>query len=196
MSNTGGEPQPSRRRFWVLAPVLIFVALAGLFMVGLQSGDPSKLPSALVGKAAPGLDLPPVEGLSSNGSPVPGLTTADISNGKVTVLNVWASWCGPCRDEHPHLIALAGRDDINLVGLNYKDQRENAVRFLTSLGNPFSRVGADSTGRTAVDWGVYGVPETYVISPAGIITYKFTGPLTARALEDELIPAITRAQQN
>jgi cytochrome c biogenesis protein CcmG/thiol:disulfide interchange protein DsbE len=112
------------------------------------------------------------------------------------VLNVWASWCGPCRDEHPHLVALADRDDINLVGLNYKDQRENAVRFLTSLGNPFSRVGADTTGRTAVDWGVYGVPETYVISPAGIITYKFTGPLTARSLQEELIPAIGRAQQN
>lgn len=197
MTSTGTEPQsPSRGRFWVLIPVLIFVALAGLFMVGLQSGDPSKLPSALVGKPAPGLDLPAVEGLSGNGGPVPGLTTADISNGKVTVLNVWASWCGPCRDEHPQLIELARRDDINLVGLNYKDQRENAVRFLTSLGNPFSRVGADATGRTAVDWGVYGVPETYVISPAGIITYKYTGPLTARSLQDELIPAITRAQQN
>lgn len=197
MTSTGTEPQSTPRgRFWVLIPVLIFVALAGLFMVGLQSGDPSKLPSALVGKPAPALDLPAVEGLARNGGPVPGLATADISNGKVTVLNVWASWCGPCRDEHPQLIELAKRDDINLVGLNYKDQRENAVRFLTSLGNPFSRVGADTTGRTAVDWGVYGVPETYVISPAGIITYKYTGPLTARSLQDELIPAIARAQQN
>lgn len=189
------EQQPSRGRFWMLAPVVIFAMLAGLFMVGLQSGDPSRLPSALVGKPAPDLALPAVEGLLDNGAQVPGLATRDISNGKVTVLNVWASWCGPCRDEHPLLIELASRNDINLVGLNYKDQRENAVRFLTSLGNPFSRVGADSTGRTAVDWGVYGVPETYVINAEGKITYKYTGPLTPKAMQEDLLPAIASAQQ-
>lgn len=193
MTTTGHEPQP-RRRLWMLAPVIVFAALAGIFLIGLQSGDPSKLPSALVGKPAPALALPPLEGLSSNGAQVPGVSTADIRNGKVTVLNVWASWCGPCRDEHPQLIELAGRSDINLVGLNYKDQRENAVRFLTSLGNPFTRVGVDTTGRTAVDWGVYGVPETYVIDASGTITYKFTGPLTPQSLQEELLPAIARAQ--
>ena len=195
MTSTGEQQQPaSRRRLWMLAPVLVFAGLAALFMVGLQGGDPSKLPSALVGKPAPALALPPVEGLLSGGTQVPGLASTDISNGKVTVLNVWASWCGPCRDEHPQLIELSGRSDINLVGLNYKDHRENAVRFLTSLGNPFSRVGADSTGRTAVDWGVYGVPETYVIDASGTITYKFTGPLTPKSLQEELLPAIARAQ--
>jgi cytochrome c biogenesis protein CcmG/thiol:disulfide interchange protein DsbE len=195
MTSTPQQQQPGpRRRLWMLAPVLVFAGLAVLFMVGLQGGDPSRLPSALVGKPAPALALAPLEGLTSNGTQVPGLASADINNGKVTVLNVWASWCGPCRDEHPQLIELVGRSDINLVGLNYKDQRENAVRFLTSLGNPFSRVGADTTGRTAVDWGVYGVPETYVIDASGTITYKFTGPLTPRSLQEELLPAIARAQ--
>lgn len=196
MTEASPAESVSRRRLLLLVPVLVFAGLALLFVVGLRSGDPSKLPSALIGKPAPALNLPAIEGLGGNGQPVPGLTSADIANGKVTVLNVWASWCGPCRDEHPQLIELAKRDDINLVGLNYKDQRENAVRFLTSLGNPFSRVGADTTGRTAVDWGVYGVPETYVIDARGTITYKFTGPLTPQALQGELAQAIARAQQN
>lgn len=192
MSQDGAAP---RSRFWVILPLLLFAGLAALFAVGLSSGDPSKLPSALIGKPAPEINLEPLEGLNANGQPVPGLATTDLRNGKVTVLNVWASWCGPCRDEHPQLMKLAERDDINLVGVNYKDQRENAVRFLNSLGNPFSRVGTDNNGRTAVDYGVYGVPETFVISPAGQITYKFTGPLTPQALQDELLPAITRAAQ-
>ena len=192
MSQDASAP---RSRIWGVLPLLVFAGLAALFAVGLTSGDPSKLPSALIGKPAPEIDLEPLEGLNANGQPVPGLATADFRNGKVTVLNVWASWCGPCRDEHPQLMKLAERDDINLVGVNYKDQRENAVRFLNSLGNPFSRVGTDKNGRTAVDYGVYGVPETFVISPAGQITYKFTGPLTPQALQDELLPAITRAAQ-
>ena len=192
MSDTA---QPHRSRIWMVVPLLVFAGLAALFVVGLRSGDPSRLPSALVGKAAPAFDLPALEGLQANGSQIPGLAYTDFRNGKVTVLNVWASWCGPCRDEHPQLMQLATRDGINLVGINYKDQRENAVRFLNSLGNPFSRVGVDATGRTAVDYGVYGVPETYVISPAGVIVHKFTGPLTPQALQNDLLPAIERAAQ-
>ena len=188
-------PTRPRGRSWIILPLLVFAGLAGIFIVGLQSGDPSKLPSALIGQPAPEFDLPELAGLEADGQQVPALATVNFGNGKVTLLNVWASWCGPCRDEHPILMDLAKRDDINLFGINYKDQRENAVRFLTVLGNPFSRVGVDATGRTAVDYGVYGVPETFVISPRGVITYKFTGPLTPEGLSNQLLPEIAKAAQ-
>lgn len=188
-------PTQPRGRTWIILPLLVFAALAGIFIIGLQSGDPSKLPSALIGQQAPGFELPQLDGLEADGQQVPALATANFGNGKVTLLNVWASWCGPCREEHPILMDLAKRDDINLVGINYKDQRENAVRFLTVLGNPFSRVGVDATGRTAVDYGVYGVPETFVISPSGVITYKFTGPITPEGLRSQLLPEIAKAAQ-
>ena len=188
-------PTQPRGRTWIILPLLVFAGLAGIFIVGLQSGDPSKLPSALIGQPAPQFDLPQLDGLEAGGQQVPALATVNFGNGKVTLLNVWASWCGPCREEHPILMDLAKRDDINLVGINYKDQRENAVRFLTVLGNPFSRVGVDATGRTAVDYGVYGVPETFVISPRGVITYKFTGPLTPDGLTSQLLPEIAKAAQ-
>lgn len=182
-----------RSRTWVLVPILIFAGLALVFMVGLQSGDPSKLPSALIGKQAPTLDLPALEGLSKNNVAMPGLASGELTGGGVTVLNVFASWCGPCRDEHPQLVELAKRTDIRVIGLNYKDQRENAVRFLNTLGNPYAAVGVDATGRTAVDWGVYGVPETFVINDEGKIVYKFTGPISPSKLTQELVPAIEKA---
>ena len=179
-------------RTWVLAPFLIFAGLAAVFMVGLQ-GDPSKLPSALLDKPAPSLDLPALEGLTRNNSPIPGLASSELTGNGVTVVNVFASWCGPCRDEHPQLVELAKRTDIRVIGLNYKDQRENAVRFLNALGNPYSAVGVDATGRTAVDWGVYGVPETFIINNEGKIVYKFTGPISPSKLIEELVPAIEKA---
>ena len=185
---------PKRGRFWVLAPVLVFAGLAAVFMTGLRSGDPSKLPSALINQPAPSFELPALQGLTSNDNPVPGLSSKSLARGKVTLINVWASWCGPCREEHPQLIELAKRDDIDLAGLNYKDQRENALRFLNALGNPYASVGVDATGRTSVDWGVYGVPETFVINGKGIIVYKFTGPITEKALREEVIPAIDKAR--
>ena len=149
----------------------------------------------MINKPAPTFDLPPLEGLQANGSAVPGLSSQSLGNGELTLVNVWASWCGPCREEHPQLNRLATQDGINLVGLNYKDQRENALRFLNALGNPFTKVGVDRTGRTAVEWGVYGVPETFIVNGDGIIVYKFTGPITVEALEKDVMPAIKKARR-
>ncbi len=193
MTEQVSDKSPKRSRSWVLVPVLIFAGLAAIFMTGLRSGDPSKLPSALINQPAPSFELPRLEGLTTNGNPVPGLSSKSLARGKLTLVNVWASWCGPCREEHPQLMQLAKRDDIKLVGLNSKDQRENALRFLNALGNPFTSVGVDVNGRTAVDWGVYGVPETFVVNGEGIIVYKFTGPISEKALREDIIPAIENA---
>ena len=195
MNEQTTDTSPKRKRGWALVPVVIFAGLAAVFMTGLKSGDPSKLPSALINKPAPAFDLPPLEGLTADGAAVPGLSSQNLGNGDLTLVNVWASWCGPCRDEHPQLNSLAAQDGIKLVGLNYKDQRENALRFLNALGNPFTRVGVDRTGRTAVEWGVYGVPETFIVNGDGIIVYKFTGPITVEALENDVMPAIKKARR-
>lgn len=167
---------PARRSRLLFLPVLAFAALAGLFLVRLLSGaDPAKVPSALIGRPAPALALPAVAGLTQ-----PGLAAADLKGG-VTVVNVWASWCAPCRVEHPQLMALA-KDGVRVVGVNYKDEPENARRFLGLLGNPFTAVGADRDGRAAIEWGVYGVPETFVVGPDGWVRHKVVGPLTAETM--------------
>jgi cytochrome c biogenesis protein CcmG/thiol:disulfide interchange protein DsbE len=183
------EPAASRSRLWlVLIPAAVFAGLAALFWVGL-SGEPSKIPSALIGKPVPDFTLAPVEGLGA-----PGLSATTLREGKVSVVNVWASWCAPCRIEHPLLMEIAKRQDIVLVGINYKDAPENAVRFLGTLGQPFAAVGADRDGRAAVDWGVYGVPETFVVDGEGIIRYKHIGPLTPEAIEGPLSREIEKAR--
>ena len=183
------EPAASRSRLWlVLIPAAVFAGLAALFWVGL-SGEPSKIPSALIGKPVPDFTLAPVEGLGA-----PGLSATALRQGKVSVVNVWASWCAPCRIEHPLLMEIAKRQDIVLVGINYKDAPENAVRFLGTLGQPFAAVGADRDGRAAVDWGVYGVPETFVVDGEGIIRYKHIGPLTPEAIEGPLSREIEKAR--
>ena len=170
-----------RSRLIFLLPVVLFAALALLFLVRLYSGDPSQVPSALIGRPVPAFALEPLEGLQARGQPVPGLASDDLK-GRVTVVNVWASWCGPCRDEHPLLMELAGDPSIRVVGINYKDNPENARRFLGRFGNPFAAVGTDPSGRTAIDWGVYGVPEAFVIGPDGTIRHKQIGPLTPGAM--------------
>jgi cytochrome c biogenesis protein CcmG/thiol:disulfide interchange protein DsbE len=186
---SGSEETPQRARLWVvLIPVIVFAALAGLFWKGL-SGKPSEIPSALINKPVPDFVLNPIPGLN-----VPGFATADLQKGKVAVVNVWASWCVPCRVEHPLLSELAKRPDITLYGLNYKDEPENATRFLGTLGQPFAAVGADRSGRTAVDFGVYGVPETFVIDGEGNIRYKHIGPLTAEAVTGSLASEIEKAK--
>lgn len=167
---------PARRRLLVTLPLVIFVALAALLFLRLFAGDPSRLPSALIGQPAPALTLPPLEGLMHNGAPVPGLDPAQFA-GNVTVVNVWASWCGPCRDEHPYLVKIASDERVRLVGINYKDAPENARRFLGRFGNPFAAVGVDASGRAAIDWGVYGVPETFIVGRDGKIAYKRVGPI-------------------
>ncbi|MDB5512994.1 MAG: thiol:disulfide interchange protein [Enterovirga sp.] len=176
--------QPRRSRLIFLVPVLIFAGLAALFMARLSAGgDPSRLPSALIGRAAPAFALPPLDGQrDGGGAPLPGLSGADLTGGRVTVMNVWASWCAPCRIEHPVLMELARDPSFRLVGINYKDKEENARRFLGTFGNPFAAVGVDGTGRTAIEFGVYGVPETFVIGPDGTIRHKHVGPLTPDSL--------------
>jgi cytochrome c biogenesis protein CcmG/thiol:disulfide interchange protein DsbE len=171
----------SRRRLVVLLPLLIFAALTALFFFRLGTGDPSRLPSALLGKPAPALTLPPLEGLLREGKSVPGLDPAAFG-GRVTLVNVWASWCVPCREEHPNLMKLAGDRRFTLVGINYKDAPENAQRFLGRLGNPFAAVGVDQGGRAMIEWGVYGVPETFLVGRDGKIAYKQVGPIDEQAL--------------
>jgi cytochrome c biogenesis protein CcmG, thiol:disulfide interchange protein DsbE len=182
----------SRRRLIVFIPLFAFLALAGLFMVRLWSGDPSRIPSALIGHAAPLTDLPPLAGLERDGKPVPGLDGAGFKDG-VTVLNVWASWCVPCRDEAPLLMTLAADPRIRVIGINYKDQPDNARRFLGRFGNPFAANGVDGNGRAAIEWGVYGVPETFVVGRDGRIAYKLIGPITPDNLGQSLRPAIEKA---
>jgi cytochrome c biogenesis protein CcmG/thiol:disulfide interchange protein DsbE len=187
------QQTPSRgRRIVVLVPLAVFLALTALFLVRLFSGDPSRIPSALIGHPAPAIDLPPVAGLERDGKQIPGIVAADF-HGNVTVVNVWASWCIPCHDEAPFLLDLAGDTRIRLVGINYKDQPDNARRFLNRYGNPFSASGADQNGRAAIEWGVYGVPETFVVGRDGRIAFKLVGPLGAQNFEREIKPAIEKA---
>ncbi len=188
------ETQPKRRMSWLaILPLILFVGLAGIFFRQLWRGvDPSRLPSPLIGKPAPEFNLPPVDGLLRDGTPVPGLATADFS-GKVTVVNLWGSWCIDCRLEHDQLQRLSQDKRIRLVGITWKDQPENARRYLGTLGNPFAAVGVDTTGRAAIDWGLYGVPESFVVGPDGKIVYKFIGPLTDDSLEKVLMPQVEQA---
>jgi cytochrome c biogenesis protein CcmG/thiol:disulfide interchange protein DsbE len=183
------EAQKKPRRVLIaLLPLIVFAALAGIFLMQLLSGrDNSTIPSALIGQSAPETNLPPLEG-----SGMPGLDSANFA-GKVTVVNVWASWCAPCREEHPVLMQLAADGRFEIAGLNYKDEPQNALRFLGNLGNPFDAVGADRQGRAAIQWGVYGVPETFVVGRDGKIAFKHVGPITPEALKNELMPAIEKA---
>lgn len=179
-------------RWWLAAmPLAIFVALLALFLFRLGAGDPSRLPSALIGKPAPALALPPLDGLVQDGAQVPGFDSAAFEK-QVTVVNVWASWCAPCREEHPYLAKLAADKRIRVIGINYKDGTENARRFLGAFGNPFAAVGVDPNGRAAIEWGVYGVPETYLVGRDGRIAYKQIGPINERGFE-RLMSEIERA---
>lgn len=199
--DTSLPPAAKKRTPWLaLLPLVIFVALAAVFTVQLVSGkDNSTIPSVLIGKEAPVTKLPPIDGLAHNNSPLPGLDSSDFitgPEGKLTLVNVWASWCAPCRQEHPILMELAKDKRLRVVGLNYKDQPENARRFLGELGNPYEAVGADNTGRSTIDWGVYGVPETFLVNQEGKIVYKHVGPITPTAVRNEMMPVIEKNSQN
>jgi cytochrome c biogenesis protein CcmG/thiol:disulfide interchange protein DsbE len=188
-------PRKAASRALLMAlPLAAFVGLAVLFWFGLRSGDPSLIPSALIGHPVPQTPLPPLEGLVNNAKPVPGLDPA-VFKGKVSVVNVWASWCVPCHDEAPLLTALGQDKRVQLVGINYKDDPDNARRFLGRYGNPFSVVGVDSNGRAAIEWGVYGVPETYVIGRSGKILFKLVGPVTPDNIDTVLKAQIDKALQ-
>lgn len=179
--------ESDRPRILTLLPVLIFVGLGVLLWKGL-SGEPARLPSTLINKPVPNFTLAPVAGLN-----IPGLSNQDLKQGKVTLVNIWASWCGPCRAEHPLLMELAKRQDLVLVGINNKDDPANAARFLGALGQPFAAIGADPTGRTTIDWGGYGVPETFVVDGKGLIRYKHVGPLRPEDLQGRFAEEIKKA---
>lgn len=174
-------------------PLAVFIALALIFWTQLNSGrDISEIPSALIGTKAPWRDLDPLAGATKDGAPVPALTT-QTARGKLTLVNFWASWCVPCRQEHPVILQLSKDPRITVVGVNYKDGAENALRFLGELGNPFSAIGLDPAGRMAIDWGVYGIPESYLVGPDGTILYKRVGPFDDKSLTEGLYPAIEKA---
>ena len=170
-----------------IIPPVIFAGLAGLFYVGMQRDDPDALPSTFVGREAPALtvtdlgDLPPVSAEALN---APGMK----------LVNFWASWCAPCRVEHPNLEALAQDEGVPIYGINYKDEAANALGFLEELGNPYRAASADTGGRTARDWGVYGVPETFVVDGEGRVVARVAGPVTERTLERTIRPALAEAQ--
>ncbi|MGM4921035.1 DsbE family thiol:disulfide interchange protein [Tardiphaga sp. 813_E8_N1_3] len=186
--------QATPKRRWMLAlPLLIFAALAALFWFRLGA-DPAKLPSALIGRAAPQTALPALQGLTDNGAPIPGLDPA-VFMGKVSLVNVWASWCVPCHEEAPLLTELGKDKRLQLVGINYKDAPDNARRFLGRYGNPFGIVGVDGNGRAAIEWGVYGVPETFIVGRDGRIAYKMVGGITQENYERVLKVEIEKALQ-
>ncbi len=172
----------TRHRLLLLLPLAVFLILGGYFALGLTR-DPSKLPSMLIDKPAPTFSLP---GLTEG---EPGLSNADLT-GKVRLLNVFASWCAPCRVEHPLLMRLAREEGVTIHAINYKDKPEAAKAFLDQMGNPFTAIGADKDGRVAIDFGVYGVPETYVIDKDGRVRYRHVGPLMPFDLEEKILPMI------
>ena len=180
--------QPVRIALAVL-PLVALVALIAVFALNINR-DPSLVQSVLINKPAPAFALPPVEGLT-----VPGFDTHTL-DGQVTVVNVFASWCIPCRDEHPVLEALKQKTGVALYGINQKDAPDQAAAFLAQLGNPYDAIGADRDGRTSIDWGVYGVPETFIVDPKGVIRFKHTGPLAMDDIDKEIIPAIARAKSS
>lgn len=188
---TGEAPEAAPQggfRLWMLIPALGAAAVLAVFLLGLQREDGGRnLPSTLIGKPTPEFELPPLY------AGEPGLSTADMTAPGVKLVNVWASWCVPCRAEHPVLTNLAGMG-LTLYGINYKDGEEGAKKFLAELGNPFARIGADRSGRVGIDWGVYGVPETYVVDGEGRIVYKHIGPITRDDIGEKILPAVEKAK--
>ncbi len=184
----GDETPTGGFRLWMLVPVLGAAAVLAVFLLGLQRPDGGReLPSALIGDPAPQFELPPLY------AGQPGLSTADMKAPGVKLVNVWASWCVPCRAEHPKLVNLAGRG-ITVHGLNYKDNEKGAKEFLDELGNPYQLIGADRSGRVGIEWGVYGVPETFVVDGEGRIVYKHIGPIQGSDIENKILPAVEKAR--
>jgi len=193
MSESAAAPAPRRRLWLALLPLVGFLAIAGLLLLRLGAGDSSRLPSALIGQPAPSLNLSGLDG-------APGITDADLRKGHVTLINIFASWCEPCHLEHEYLMALSQdptlkADGVALYGVAQKDSAENIRRFLGAAGDPYGKVGLDSDGRAGIDWGVYGVPETFILKGDGTIAYKFVGPMGADSLESVVKPEIAKAMK-
>ncbi|MEH6629192.1 MAG: DsbE family thiol:disulfide interchange protein [Halopseudomonas aestusnigri] len=182
----------AKRKAIFALPLLITVVIFGYFFWALTKPgrDPKILPSVLIDKPAPEFDLKALVNLG-----VPGFARKDLtSNGKVSVVNIFASWCIPCLVEHPDMVKLGQRDDINLYGINYRDKPEDGLAWLNKNGNPYHRVGRDPKSRAGIDWGVYGVPETFIVDASGTIRYKHVGPLNTGDLEDTILPIIESLQ--
>ena len=192
-----GEAAAKTRWPWLaVLPLAGFMALAGLFYVRLGAGDASHIPSPLIGKPVPVFTLAPVAGLDKT----PGLADADLRDGHVTLVNVFASWCVPCHAEHPLLAAIAADKELfalglRVVGLAYKDSDDKTRAFLDKEGNPYAAIGADHEGRTGIDFGVYGVPETFVVRGDGTIAFKFIGPMTSAAVKAVVMPEVMKAMR-
>jgi cytochrome c biogenesis protein CcmG/thiol:disulfide interchange protein DsbE len=185
------ETAPRPRRWLAFLPLIAFACLAALLFLRLGAGDPSRIPSALIGEPAPPLTLPGLDG-------APGLTDADLRQGHVSLVNVFGSWCEPCHFEHQYLMSLAADPSLQakgvaIYGVAQKDSPENVRRFLGAKGDPYAKVGLDENGRAGIDWGVYGVPETFIVKGDGSIAYKVVGPMTAEVLESEVKPQILKA---
>lgn len=180
------QAQPQRRRLLSYLPLAVFALMAVFLGIGLTM-NPRDIPSPLIGKPVPNFSLPPVKGRSL------GLASSDLK-GQVSLVNVFASWCVACREEHPVLLDLARKGVVPIHGLNYKDKPNDAQAWLDELGDPYTRTGADIDGRVAIDWGVYGVPETFVVDRNGIIAYKQIGPITPEALREKILPLIAKLQ--
>ena len=167
-----------------IIPIGLFALLGVLLAVGLKL-DPRKIPSPLVDKPLPAFSLPTLD------NPNRSLTNTDFK-GKVVLINVWASWCVACRQEHPLLMEVARAKQVSLIGLNYKDKREDALRVVQTEGNPYDVSLVDADGRVGIDWGVYGVPETFILDKTGVIRYKYIGPISAEAWKTTLLPLVQK----
>ena len=176
------------KRALFLLPLIVFVIIAGVLFVNLVRPQNIALPSTLVDKPAPSVALPPLD------SSVKGFGPQDLRAGRVTVINVWASWCVQCRLEAPALAALSQQRGFALYGFVYKDTPEKARAFLNDVGNPFSRIGIDRSGRAGIEWGVYGAPETFIVDGKGIVRERFVGPISDEALRSDILPAVAQAQ--
>jgi cytochrome c biogenesis protein CcmG/thiol:disulfide interchange protein DsbE len=189
--SAGETVAPRRHGLLTLLPLLIFGALAILFFMRLFAGDAARIPSALIGQSAPPLDLPALDGGA-------GLKDSDLRQGHVSVINIFASWCLPCHDEHPVLLDLAAdkalaAKGVRVIGVAQKDDPENVRRFLGAKGDPYAKVGVDRDGRAGIDWGVYGVPETFIVKGDGAIAFKLVGPMSAQILASVVKPEIEKA---
>lgn len=181
-----------RSVIWLaVLPLAIFLGLASVFysLLKTEGRDISALPSALLDKPAPLLEVPPLEGILLNGTQIPGMD-ADTFKDSVSVVNVFASWCIPCREEHPQIIALSEDERLKVIGINHKDIQKNAIEFLEELGNPYDAIGVDRRGRASIEWGVYGVPETFFVDKDGRIFYKHVGPISPEALKTRIMPLL------
>lgn len=167
-----------------LLPLAVFLVLLGFLAVGLQL-KPREVPSPFIGKAAPAFSLPRLDAPNT-------MVSVQDMRGKVWVLNVWASWCGPCQVEHPHITELAKRSGVPVLGLNYKDKTADAIGWLERFGNPYAATLVDAKGLTGIEWGVYGVPETFVIDKGGIIRHKHIGPVSADDVRETILPLLKK----